>query len=247
MKAFDRGQCAAALKQARMECRPAELTKPELPGTIAEAYGVSRSQVEEAAAWKIGGANPWSRKVFQNKEVFVGPLHPREVFMDVGRLPLAGLVSPLAEPEIMLEIGEWESADPAVCFRRMGLGFEIPAAVLPEALRPELTGQIADRAGAGALWITAIHPFNYSRLEREVKVQMALNGGAPTAGTSANVIGGPLGAAHEFFSLAKRYSLPVQRGQWIATGGLCPAVPVKAGDRLTLVAWGKELMLYFDG
>lgn len=233
-------QLVAALTQAREAGKPAMITTADLPETPQEAYAVSRAQVGDVAAWKIGGANPWSRKVFDNKEVFFGPLHPHEVFLERDTMPLGGLVAPLAEPEVMLEIADWTTEAPTERFSRMGLGFEIPAAVLPESLKPELLGQIVDRAGAGGLWIGAIQPFDAVALDRELTVQMTHNGGAPTAGSSANVIGSPLGAAAEFLTLARRYDMPVARGQWIATGGLCPAVPVRSGDRLTLrSAWGE--------
>lgn len=232
-------QLWAALQRARRAGQVAEITLADLPVSAQQAYEMVRTHAPEVVAWKIGGANPWSRQVFNNKEIFFGPLHQDELAFEGNRLSLRGLVAPLAEPEVMLEIADWTAQDPAARFSRVGLGFEIPAAVLPEALKPELMGQIADRAGAGALWIGATRSFDPALLETPLTVDMVKNGDAPVSGSTQNVITGPLGAAAEFLALAARHEMPLATGQWIATGGLCPAVPVQPGDTLALhSAWG---------
>ncbi|WP_109468757.1 hypothetical protein [Albibacillus kandeliae] len=235
----------AALGQGRAAGAPSALDPAGLPETLAEAYGIAMAQAPEVAAWKIGGANPWSQKVFGNAEVFFGPLVPDELQVseaEAGALPLAGLCAPLAEPEIMLEIADPEAGT----FARMGLGFEIPASVLPEAAKPRLAGQVCDRAGAGALWIGAVRPFDGAALEAAFPVGFDHNGGAPVAGDSGNVKGGPVGAAREFLGLAARYGIAPAPGQWIATGGLCPAVAVRPGDRVGLDALGTRVELRFS-
>lgn len=235
-----------ALNHARAAGQAAAIGLIDLPATPEQAYAVSRSQVRDVAAWKIGGANPWSRRVFDNREVFFGPLHEQELVSDADTLSLRGLVAPLAEPEVMLEIADWKAPTPVARFSRMALGFEIPAAVLPQDLKAELMGQIADRAGAGALWLTGIRAFDLACFEHPLLVEMFLNRQDPIRGSTENVISGPLGAAAEFIALAQRYDMPLAAGQWIATGGLCPAVPVHAGDHLALrSAWG-EIALQLD-
>lgn len=230
---------AEALKRARVMGQKASIAPSDLPATPEQAYAASSSQVRDVAAWKIGGANPWSRKVFNNQEIFFGPLQEQELVSGAGSLSLQGLLAPLAEPEVMLEIADWNATTPSARFSRMALGFEIPATVLPEDLKPELMGQIADRAGAGAIWLTGIRAFDIACFEQPLLVEMQLNADDPIAGSTENVISGPLGAAAEFFSLALRYDMPLEPGQWIATGGLCPAVPVVPGDRLALRSnWG---------
>lgn len=234
------------LLKARENHTIAQMSGDDLPRDHTQAYACSLAQMEEIGAWKIGGANPWSRSVFENKEVFFGPLHPREIFLEDDRLPLEGLVAPLAEPEVMLEIGDPRSDCMAERFVRMGLGFEIPATVLPECLKPQLTAQISDRGGAGAVWISAIQPLDEDLLARGFEIQLSKNAAERVRGSSDNVINGPLGAAEEFLRLALQYKMPVTAGQWIASGGLCPAVPVSQGDVLKLEAWGQVLRLKLD-
>ena len=235
-----------ALQAARAKGQPATLSVADLPTGVPEAYAQSIGQMQKVAAWKIGGANPWSRAVFDNTEVFFGPLHPSEVFLDTATVSLKGLVAPLAEPEVMLELGDWTAADPAARFTRIGLGFEIPASVLPDALKPELTGQIVDRAGAGALWISAVKEVTAEALNAAVSVRLLQNDQPPVEGHSDNVIGGVLGAVTEFLDLAQQYDMPLARGQWVATGGLCPAVSVAPGDQLVLQAGAERLHLGFE-
>lgn len=235
-----------ALNNARALGQTAPIDLNDLPTTLEQAYAVSRAQVLDVAAWKIGGANPWSRKVFDNQEVFFGPLGKRELFSETDTISLRGLVAPLAEPEVMLEIADWRALSPVAQFGRMALGFEIPAAVLPQDLKPELTGQISDRAGAGALWLTGIRAFDLTFFENPFLIEMVLNEQEPIVGSTENVISGPLGAAGEFFALAQRYDMPLEAGQWIATGGLCPAIPVQSGDRLTLRSVWSEVTLQLN-
>lgn len=234
-------QLVSALQDARAKGESARIIAQDLPLAEDEAYALGLSQAPDVAAWKIGGANPWSREVFANTEVFFGPLTPSEVAVETGALSLAGLHAPLAEPELMLELGEALEAE--LPFARMGLGFEIPASVLPEAAKALLNGQICDRAGAGALWVGAVQPFDAERCAAAFVSRFRHNGGAAVEGGSANIIGAPLGAAQEFLQRARRFGMPLAPGQWIATGGLSPAVPAAVGDLLECSAMGMEVRL----
>ena len=243
-----------ALIAARKSGREVQAGPELLPETLNAAYALGLEQVPEPAAWKIGGANPWSRQVFSNSEIFFGPLSSREVTVTAvaaGRYSLSGLVAPLAEPEIMLEIGvpeiqgEVNAAEMPHLFSRMGLGFEIPATVLPEELKTRLEGQVADRAGAGGLWVGDVCDFDPAAAGTDFEAFFSFNGGPEAVGGSANVFGGPLGSALEFLTLARRYGMPLREGQWIATGGLIPAVKVHSGDRVACRAMGLEVHLEF--
>ncbi|WP_170756222.1 hypothetical protein [Ruegeria lacuscaerulensis] len=201
--------------------------------------------MEKTAAWKVGGANPWSRKVFRNKDIFIGPLHPEELSVKTPSIPVAHLNAPLAEPEIMLELVQSNNAGGDVQFSRMSIGFEIPASVLPETLKTNLNGQIVDRAGAGALWITGITPFDKTILQQEFSCRTWRNGTETPCGSSTNLSKGPLGAAFEFLQVASNLGAPLLPGQWVATGGLSPAFPVRTGDTLRVKAldWDESLNL----
>ena len=115
-----------------------------------------------------------------------------------------------------------------------------PVRLLAAALPPDTTSD-----GAGALWIGAVRDFDASALETPFTSTFTHNGGAPITGRSTNVKGGPLGAAREFLMLARRYGLPVLPGQWIATGGLNPAVAVTPGDQVGFAALGDQVSVAF--
>lgn len=233
----------AQLQQARKAAAPATISLADLPTTLQQAYQVSRAQIDVVAGWKIGGANPWSRAVFDNSVVFFGPLAPHELCINSASLDISALHAPLAEPEIMLELAEPGAGDPAQQFSRLGLGFEIPASVLPEDAKATLHGQIADRAGAGGLWIGAIQAFDAALLTTPFETRFQHNDEPAVVGSSANVIGGPLAAAQEFLQLAQSYDMPLRAGQWLATGGVNPAVAVTAGDRLDFTALNRRVRL----
>ncbi|MFY1709570.1 hypothetical protein [Tritonibacter scottomollicae] len=231
------------LKQARKNGSTAKIEIRHLPQNLEDAYAVSQMQVQEAKAWKIGGANPWSRQIFKNTRVFAGPLQHHEVNIGTAPLSITGLNKPLAEPEVMLKMKNPTGRTPSEQFSDMALGFEIPATVLPEELQPVLNAQVSDRAGAGLLWVGQPQPFDAEHFETDFEIAFSKNGDDPVTGSSTNILGGPLGAAEEFLGLAPRYGLSVTSGQWIASGGLCPAVSISAGDQLRLRAWGQDISL----
>lgn len=244
------GAILARLATARAAGRAAAFDPAALPGDVGAAYAAVLAATPPAAvaAWKIGGANPWSQAVFGNHELFFGPLLRGEVrgardTSDRGPYPLAGLVAPLAEPEILLELGPWPGRADTPLFSRMALGFEIPASVLPAAARPVLAGQVLDRAGAGGLWIGAAEPFDGARLAADFPVRLRVGGGPAREGRSASVIAGPVGSALLFLGQALRRGAVLRQGQWIATGGLVPAVPIAAGDQLEAEAAGMRVAM----
>ncbi|MBO9395288.1 hypothetical protein J7400_01255 [Shimia sp. R9_2] len=231
-----------ALEVARGASADAKLSVEMLPEDIEQCYGVSFAQVPRPSAWKIGGVNAWSRKVFENDEAFFGPLSSEEVCSGRDNISIQGLRNPLAEPEIMLQLskdntGGWR-------FSQMGIGFELPATVLPEGLKPELRAQVCDRAGAGALWISGVQAYSEDLLAQNFKVETWLDSRPlATDALAQNVIGGPLGAARDFIALAERYNAPLSHGQWIATGGLSPAVSVNGNSviRVKALCWDVSL------
>ncbi|WP_424832233.1 hypothetical protein [Ruegeria sp.] len=235
----------AALSQARAGGHLAPLEDSDIPCNLFDAYAISFAQMKSIAAWKIGGANPWSRRVFNNKDSFIGPLHPDELFLETSSVPVSHLNAPMAEPEIMLELTSSDSAGRNMEFSRMAIGFEIPASVLPEVLKSSLNGQIADRAGAGALWIAGITTFDRTVLQQEFSSRTWRNGMEISPGSSTNLPDGPLGAAEEFLRIAADIGAPLLPGQWVATGGLSPAVAVAAGDsmRVSALEWDVTLTL----
>ncbi|WP_375687085.1 hypothetical protein [Pseudooceanicola sp. LIPI14-2-Ac024] len=229
------------LKHARANGETAPMTEGDLPATEGAAYAAATACVEDVAGWKIGGANPWSREVFGNTQVFFGALDRRETYLDGDSVPTAGLVAPLAEPEIMLRL----SGDADRPFDAMALGIEIPATVLSDVLKPVLRAQMTDRAGAGLLWVGPVMAFDEGALLSAFDTAFHHNDAPVIAGRSANIIGGPLGAAAEFLALARQHVMPLAAGQWVATGGLNPAVRVAAGDTVRFAALGHEVGLKF--
>ncbi len=230
----------ALLAKARADGVAAALVDSDLPQTVDEAYAIALDGVsaDAVSAWKIGGANPWSQAVFNNAELFFGALWPHEVMTSGQAFSLDGLVAPLAEPEIMLEIGAWPPRADTSLFSRMALGIEIPATVLPDAIKTRLACQALDRAGAGGLWVGEAVPFDGARLTADSPARYRLVGEDWREGRASHVFGGPLGSALLFLGQAMRRGAPLRSGQWIATGGMAPATRVKPGDRIEAEAAG---------
>ncbi|MGI3170741.1 hypothetical protein ACRARG_16445 [Pseudooceanicola sp. C21-150M6] len=232
------------IARARAEGREARIDGA-LPASPEMAYSLAMQSVGTPAAWKVGGANPWSRKVFGNTEVFFGALAPAEVRFLTAEVPLDGLVAPLAEPELALRIADPEASDAKTAFDAAALSVEIPASVLPPEAKSILMGQILDRAGAGALWIGPVLDQAPHEIPDDFTCDFIKNQETAIAGAAANILPSPLGAAMEMLALCRRYGIRVTPGQWIASGGLCPAVPVQPGDRIALSMLGSTVSFDF--
>ncbi len=231
------------LQSARQDLRFADIDRSGLPTTLEQAYDFAVGSLPAVAGWKIGGVNAWSQSAFGNHELFVGPLISDEIHIGTQALEIDNLFAPLAEPEIVLEVGRAPSVDSLSQFSRIGLGIEVPTSALPPDLRSNLMAQIVDRAGAGALWVGQLWPFTPDECPNDFQFQFSHNDSEPQRGTSTSVIGGPIAVARDMIRLASVYGWPVQSGQLIACGGLCRAVPIKAGDVLTFSALGREAVL----
>lgn len=242
-----RDNLRAELEAARREARIANVAASDLPETIPDTYAFALSLIHESevAAWKIGGANPWSQAAFANIEPFFGALKKDELFMETYSVSLAGLYEPLAEPEIMLEIGSLPDAHGNATFTRMGLGLEIPASVLPDDAKQRLTGQIADRAGAGLIWVGKIVPFDASALEG-FTLKFGRVGGVLCEGGSHNIVSGPAAAVRSFLRIAKSIGAPLAQGQWVATGGLAKAIRIAPGDEVIIETPNMCLKVMFE-
>jgi 2-keto-4-pentenoate hydratase len=241
-----RDNLRAELEAARREARVANIAVSDLPENIHEAYAFAFSLIEESevAAWKIGGANPWSQAAFGNTDPFFGALKKDELFLETHSIPLAGLYEPLAEPEIMLEIGSLPDAQGNATFTRMGLGVEIPASVLPDVAKQRLIGQIVDRAGAGLIWVGDIVPFDASALEG-FTLKFGKVGGELSEGGSHNVVWGLAEAVRSFLRIAKSIGAPLEQGQWIATAGLVKAIRIAPGDEVVIETANMSLKVGF--
>ena len=228
-------QLKAELEAARREGREAQVDVTDLPDELADAYALALSLIpaSEVSAWKIGGANPWSQAAFGNIMPFFGALSRKELLIGSTPVDLTGLVSPLAEPEVMLELAGLPDEEGNAVFSRMGLGIEIPASVLPAEAKKNLVGQIVDRAGAGLIWVGEIRAYDVGFLDK-VTLSYGKSGGQMAYGGSHNVIGGPAGATRAFLKLARSLGAPLAAGQWIATAGLVKPVPVAPADTVTM-------------
>ena len=236
---------AAKLRRARSAVELAVIESDDLPTRIEEAYTTALDSVDQVSAWKIGGASTWSRAALGADHIFFGPLTAFEVFKETKTLEISHLFKPLCEPEVMLEIGDPDAEDPIGQFTRFALGFEIPASVLPDWAKESLVGQVADRAGAGALWIGPSRALDPNLLTAHFDGEFCLNREEHYSANSEGLIGGPLGVAQDFLDLAKKQSIQVEAGQWIATGGLVPAVCVKPGDQVLFTALSDAVSVRF--
>ena len=201
---------------------------------------------ERQVGWKIGFTN---RNIWDEYGVdgpIWGPVYDTTVVaMDDGaaECPLAGLVEPRIEPEIVLRIGEVPAADMddaavLACVDGVAHGFEIVQSVFPDwrfkpadtvaafALHGRLYHGPVVETGGDADWLAPLTSFEIALLRDGQEIDR---------GHAANVLGGPVQALrHLVQGLEGNPSgRGLRQGDLITTGTVTRAFPVAAGERWT--------------
>ena len=180
------------------------------------------------AAWKLGGTNEATRQAFNVSTLYFGPLYTDEVFAADQPMELP-LLQTQAEVEIAIRIGV--NGFDAWCFAA-----ELPSCPLRNVAASGVATLVADRCGAGALILGPVR-----RLAEGWSGDITLNiGGAAVArGHADRLIADPIAIAAQFVGLARRYGFAPKQGDWIATGGLTPCVPIPRTGAVTVAVDGR--------
>ena len=222
--------------------------------TPAEGYAAARALHEErlrqgwrALGRKIGFTNRtiWPR--YGVYEPMWGTVYDRTVLHakeDACRVPLAGLLQPRIEPEVLLHLkAAPRSADTEEllsCLDWVAHSIEIVQCRQP-GWKVTLADCAADnglhgRLVAGAPVPVADLPELEARLPG-VEARLFRGGVLVDRGTGENVLGSPLAAlAHLVDLLARQGAAPLAAGEIVSTGTLTDAHPVAAGD-----TWSTEI------
>jgi 2-oxo-3-hexenedioate decarboxylase len=250
----DAGSIADALLAAYDD---ASLLAPPSQGasgfTTSDAYGV----LERIAAVRISrGWEPVGRKIgFTNRTIWnrYGVEQPmwahvwsNTVLMaddGTGSLPLAGLVQPRIEPEVVFklrgDLGPTEAPDDVIeAVEWLAPGFEIVQCHFPD-WRFTLSDCTADFALHARLLVGTPLPVAADNADAIMAalptfgLELSCNGSPAARGVGANVLDGPLHAlAHLTRVLAEQPEFPpLQAGEIVTTGTLTDAHPVRPGER----------------
>jgi 2-oxo-3-hexenedioate decarboxylase len=227
----------------------------DLPAAYRVADAVTRLRIargEVPVGRKIGFTN---RTIWDEYNVHApiwGPVWDSTLLPLGAPFPIATLVEPRIEPEILLRLSRppRPGQSPAAlidCVGAISFGFELVQSLFP-GWRFRAPDTVAAFGLHGALlhgpWVAVDPGTDWPRLLAAFGVTLSCDGRAMDEGHSANVMGGgPLAAlAHLADLLAADPQAPLlQPSEIIATGTLTRALPVAAGETLAAEAHGLPL------
>lgn len=212
------------------------------PMSLDDAYGVQAlvssarlARGERIAGWKLGYTSLAMRQQMGIDAPNFGPLTDA-MLLPSGAFASASLIQPRVEPEIAVVLGSpLEGA----------VGVEQVAAAVAHAVgclevvdsvfadyRFTLEDNTADGSSAAQVVLGARLPATADALA-QVEVNLRHNGEVVGAATGAAASGDPLAGVAWLVGQLARSGRRLEAGDVVITGGLCRAVPLAPGDRVS--------------
>lgn len=223
-----------------------------LPGSLSAALRLALLGLdgEAAAGWKLGGTNAATRESFAVSVPYFGPLKAKEVLSSGSNLSLSKFIAPKAEPEVCVAFKETFCASrrrrsEATLLEHLdwvALGVEIPDCVFADVKAIGVRALVADRCAAGALVLGTRRSPDMLEAWRCETVSLSIAGEPPVVGRVDALLGGVLGAMSDALIEFGRHDIDLPAGVIFATGGLCRAQALRAGE--AVVRLGSDVVRF---
>ena len=186
---------------------------------------------------KVGLTNPAVQAQLGMNEPIWGVLFADRCRTEGYDLGGAGLIEPRVEVEVAVVLGaDLDKGQHTVADVISATAYVLPAF---EIVDSRISGwditnfdMIADNAGAG-LYLLGTRPVPLAAVDlRRVAMELAVNGKSAATGSGAACLGNPLNSVLWLADTMCDRGTPLQAGETIMTGSLCPMQPIAAGDEL---------------
>jgi 2-keto-4-pentenoate hydratase len=253
------GMIAQRVRAAQDATRNIECLSADPAFDLATGYRVGHlvHEMRVAQGWrvlgrKIGFTNAAMWEVYGVHAPIWGYVYDTRRIGPGASVSLRGLADPKLEPEIALH---FRSAPPAGADAAAILACADEAAHVFEIVQTHFAGwkfkapdSVADNGLHGAMLIGRAQPIaslgpDPAAALAECSIALASSNGTRETGNGRNALGSPLIAiAHLVEVLARQDPpVPVQAGEWITTGTLTAAYPIKPGETWTTTVSGMAL------
>ncbi|MXV99138.1 MAG: 2-keto-4-pentenoate hydratase [Acidimicrobiaceae bacterium] len=186
---------------------------------------------------KVGLTNPAVQEQLGMDEPIWGVLFADRCRTDGDDLGGAGLIEPRVEVEVAVVLGaDLDKGQHTVADVIRATAFVLPAFEIVDSRIAgwDITNfdMIADNAGAG-LYVLGTRPVPLAAVDlRRVEMQLTVNGEDAATGSGAACLGNPLNSVLWLADTMSQRGTPLQAGECIMTGSLCPMRPITPGDKL---------------
>ena len=235
------------IAQSFVEARRAGRSLPDYPGTaptaLADAYAVQDAAIAlneaEIGGWKVGRINP----PIDGVDRLAGPIFTRQIIAagpDPVAMPVFVGGFAAAEAEFLLRIGatpptgktHFTHEEAAALIDAVHIGIEIassPLAAINDLGAAVTVSHFGNNNGlvVGA----AIVDWRNADIE-SWPLSVTIDGKPIGAGTAADMLDGPIGAARFLFELMAERGIALKPGQWISSGAVTGVHIVGIGDRI---------------
>ena len=186
---------------------------------------------------KVGLTNPAVQAQLGMDEPIWGVLFADRCRTEGYDLGGAGLIEPRVEVEVAAVLGaDLDKGQHTVADVISATAYMLPAF---EIVDSRISGwditnldMIADNAGAG-LYVLGTRPVPLAAVDlRRVEMQLTINGEQAATGSGAACLGNPLNSVLWLADTMCDLGTPLQAGETIMTGSLCPMQPISDGDEL---------------
>lgn len=226
------------------------LDRGACPESLTAGYAglqtVLSGQTGYGSAWKLGGTTATTRAVFGVDCPYFGVLHDSEVLVTPKVGPHLPLIELKAEAEMCLRLGPavdmlaqtgWKALDdiaPSALFDAWCWGLEFPSSPIDNLVDCGAAALVADRCAAGAL---VLGPLQHSTGHWPNDTLVIRQDGEDMAtGNLGSLLDAPEVSLHMFLQEAVHHRFHPRSGQWVASGGLTPCVPLREGAQVQLIA-----------
>lgn len=216
----------------------------DLPLTLDAAYQAMAHALigRTPGGWKLGGTNAATQEAFATKTLYCGPLLTDQIVQPFQTSDAyQNLLSPVFEPEISVCLATIDPGSDQL-FSVAKWSLEIPNSALTHDDGPDLIALIADHCAPGLLLLGGDAAPSIQQ-----DLSLFIDGRKVETGSTAWLVSPLDQIVRDFLTLAQRYDLPIEPGQWVATGGLCPAQPFKPESDIALKTQDTTLLSWCGG
>lgn len=226
---------AEKLLTARIRREKIALAPEEHPSSWDEARQTAALCLrDQPFGWKLGATNQGGRDAFGLTRPIYGGLDAHEIYEAGEDVIVPVLPAPLAEPEIVVRLGDGvvaqenprSDAEILALIDGVCAAVEFPSTCL---ISPESEGVlafVADRAGVGFLALGDFVEADRLKQLGAGKTQLILDGSVVAEGDCSALIGGVFGALRDFFVETGKEGRTLHPHDVISTGGLAAAKPL---------------------
>lgn len=221
------------------------LTPDAVPADLQAAYAMAFKDLSwKPAAWKLGSSTKASQKALGFQMPIFGPLASWEMAFAPLELELPAAIPVCGEAELLLRLASTDYkklAKKELC-DAWAWSMELPSSSIINLADLPAPALVADRCAAFFLVIG--RQFSMNEPWNTDTIEVKIDGQLEASGSLSELVCDPLDCILKFLQECKHYNVPVQSGQWIATGGLTKCVPLDSG--LVEISWGGKPVCQFS-